>query len=713
MKRMSKYIIMAVLGTLLLSALACGIGEKADIDATVQAALAATQGAQATETGMAASVETAVAATMVAQVSPQAKTGAVIASREVEIFVPPETQGQQPPITVKEVSEPLPPAPEGSTSIGQAHEITSEGELAGPVLITLSYDPAELPPGAQEENLYIATKVGDGWEAVPDGFVDTAHHTVSASVTHFSILGLFESAGEAVYDAVEAAIGDEITSEYFGDLPDGIRYDIYDKRIKPQDVTAVVHAKLSLATKAASGVISFANLVSKTAGMAIGARENPKALATAMGEAVVAEGGGEVGSFAVMMYDSASLGKELGTFLADTSQGNPQLLAAKAAAWVLTAEMEYINANMDQAFADLWEFNPTSVSRLQVYAVYIDAEPWLESLGMGAKGVKFYYYDEGQGEWINYHDDMVYWKVKFEPVEEIAQATTAPPQATATRKPAPTSTPRPTPTPKATPTPMPTATPTRPTGPVTVYVKPDGSGDYPTIQEAVDAVAPGSTIFLDSGTYHLSESLRITRSLSLLGAGMDLTEIVLDQRAAIWFEGEGLFTVEDTTFRQPIDSEGVVLVQDGEIAFRRCRFTGGHTGLSIGGSTTGLVQDCEAVGNSLNGISLRHYAQPKLEGNRCVDNGHDGIIYGENAGGVARNNECSRNGYRGIQVAGEAQPTLEANVCRDNVDAGIAYWDNSGGVARQNECSGNGAGGIVVRDSADPYLVDNYCHNNE
>jgi hypothetical protein len=106
MKHTSRYVIMVMLGVLLLlPALACGIGEKPDLDATVQAALAATQGVQATETGFAVSLETAVAATVQAQASteeiPQAKTGEVIASGAVEIFVPPETQGEQPPITVQ------------------------------------------------------------------------------------------------------------------------------------------------------------------------------------------------------------------------------------------------------------------------------------------------------------------------------------------------------------------------------------------------------------------------------------------------------------------------------------------------------------------------------------------------------------------------------------------------------------------------------------
>lgn len=35
----------------------------------------------------------------------------------------------------------------------------------------------------------------------------------------------------------------------------------------------------------------------------------------------------------------------------------------------------------------------------------------------------------------------------------------------------------------------------------TIVVGPDGSGDYPTIQEAVDAAVPGDVIELEDGTY--------------------------------------------------------------------------------------------------------------------------------------------------------------------------------------------------------------------
>ena len=435
-----------------------------DIEATIQAGIIETQAAQTDN---------------FQEEIPPAKTGEIISAGAVEVFIPPEYQDQPPAISAVAVTEALPPAPDESTSIGQAYEITSQSELSGPVLISISYDPDALSPGVSEENLYIATLIRDEWQVVPDGYVDTANHTVNVSVEHFSFFGIFQSAAAMVYDAVQAAIGDEISSEYFGDLPQQIRYEFYDLEIKPQNVTAVVHAKLSLTTKAASGMISFGNLVSKTAGLAIGAIEGVEDLAWAMGEMIFAEVGdyatdSTAGSFIVSAYDSFDLGREIGKYAYELKDANPSKAAAMASAWILAREMEYINKNMDPAFKDLWKFNTLSGSRLDVYAVYFDAVPWKEELGLGASGVKFYYYDDSNDEWVNYYNDVFVWKMTFEaeeiddmPQADEREAEQAPenvkptnsskPQATVTPK--PTSTPRPTDTPKPTNTPVPTNTP--------------------------------------------------------------------------------------------------------------------------------------------------------------------------------------------------------------------------------------------------------------
>ncbi|MFB0536203.1 MAG: hypothetical protein ACETWR_14600 [Anaerolineae bacterium] len=74
MKHRSQYVVMVMLGILLLlPALACGGGEKPDLEATVQAAVVASREAEATATGVAASVETAVAATVEAKALPEEK----------------------------------------------------------------------------------------------------------------------------------------------------------------------------------------------------------------------------------------------------------------------------------------------------------------------------------------------------------------------------------------------------------------------------------------------------------------------------------------------------------------------------------------------------------------------------------------------------------------------------------------------------------------
>jgi parallel beta-helix repeat protein len=266
--------------------------------------------------------------------------------------------------------------------------------------------------------------------------------------------------------------------------------------------------------------------------------------------------------------------------------------------------------------------------------------------------------------------------------------------------------------------PAPVATPTPPP----IHLEANGSGDYPTLEEAIKTAPVGATIVLGPGTYHLAEPIVANQAVRLVGAGMDQTEIVSGAGGyVLLFSGEGPFTAEDITFRHEGSAEAtVVIVEGGEIAFSHCRFTGGtHAGGSAGGAglllqgtTSGIVQESEAVGNDHTGILVRDQAQPTLVGNVCSDNGAVGITFIDTSGGIARRNECTANDLGGILVAGEAEPTLEENVCNGNGDSGIAYFDGSGGTAVRNDCSRNGRHGILVVSTANPELVDNECHGN-
>lgn len=279
--------------------------------------------------------------------------------------------------------------------------------------------------------------------------------------------------------------------------------------------------------------------------------------------------------------------------------------------------------------------------------------------------------------------------------------------------PAPTGTPTlaPSSIPPSTPSPIP-PTPT----PELIRLEPDGSGDYASLEEAVAAAAPGATILLAPGSYHLVDPFDIRQAIHLMGAGMDQTEIVSEAMGyVIRLAGSGPVIVEGITFRHrgPSPSEGVVRVPGGEISFSNSRFSGeseGTPGLVLLGRTTGTVQGCEFVQNGGYGIVLEDWVNVTLRDNIYSENGFGGIGYFEQSGGVAMRNECTDNPV-GILISDKAQPTLEGNVCADNIEAGIAFINRSGGQARSNQCWGNGVG-IYVEETADPVLEDNDCHDN-
>ena len=249
-----------------------------------------------------------------------------------------------------------------------------------------------------------------------------------------------------------------------------------------------------------------------------------------------------------------------------------------------------------------------------------------------------------------------------------------------------------------------------------VEVRPDGSGDYPTLEEAIEAVPAGWTVRLGRGKYRLKSvirELRIEKTLSLIGAGMEATKVIQERtNCVINYVGSGKFTAAGITFHltgteSSTQTRYVAIIEAGEVLLKECRFKTGRNaaGLALRGHATGLVQGCECVGDDQSvGIEVGGRSTVTLQENRCQGN-YMGLLYHENAGGLAVGNEC----VEGIRVSDEARPTLERNRCRGGGD-GIRYSGNAGGVAKDNHCEEvRGGPGIRVEGSASPTLEGNHC----
>jgi hypothetical protein len=152
-------------------------------------------------------------------------------------------------------------------------------------------------------------------------------------------------------------------------------------------------------------------------------------------------------------------------------------------------------------------------------------------------------------------------------------------------------------------------------GPRTFLVDPAGTGDYPTIQAAIDANTSGGTILLENGVYTGTGNRDITydgKDLTVRSADGDPELCIIDcggseaepHRGFIFNSGEGYTAVlEGVTVRNAWQSAaaGAVYVVGSGPTLRSCRFENNQAsdgaGLFATSSSSVHVEDCRFTGN--------------------------------------------------------------------------------------------------------------------
>ncbi|MBP1466489.1 right-handed parallel beta-helix repeat-containing protein [Candidatus Chloroploca sp. M-50] len=257
--------------------------------------------------------------------------------------------------------------------------------------------------------------------------------------------------------------------------------------------------------------------------------------------------------------------------------------------------------------------------------------------------------------------------------------------------------------------------PSHPSAPITV-------SPHENLAQAVADAPSGAEIHLLAGIYHLAQSLRIDKPLSLRGAGIEATRIVgTSEGAVLHVQGKGLFRLTElSVVYQGTAPASAVDVTDRQLEVQRCCFTGGVSdqrgskrgggGLVLRGQAYGTVADCVCRLNQW-GIAATDNVQPVLIDNLCSANREAGIFYKDRAKGIAKRNVCIGNKVYGMYVSAEASPGLENNMCRES-DYGIAYTDTAGGFAIGNTCIANARDAMRIERTASPSLVANVCNYN-
>ena len=266
--------------------------------------------------------------------------------------------------------------------------------------------------------------------------------------------------------------------------------------------------------------------------------------------------------------------------------------------------------------------------------------------------------------------------------------------------------------PTKTPTPTPTPTPI----PNILHIEADGSGDFATLQEALEFVPEGGTIILSSGTFMLEKPVDVNISIDITGSGQE--DSIIDSSAAGYvfrFIGDQSVVLNDLSIDHHGDKDAdIIMVEGGEISILRCVIRhGNEAALRIRGNTVGRIQN-SWFRNSMIGILIEDQAQPVIDSNQIMFNS-SGIVYKDEASGEAINNRLAENHQSSIEVNNHAVPMLRNNEIGsylNNFDGqfGIRYQDFSGGMASGNICLGQNMFEIFVADSAEPEFENNDCY---
>lgn len=153
-----------------------------------------------------------------------------------------------------------------------------------------------------------------------------------------------------------------------------------------------------------------------------------------------------------------------------------------------------------------------------------------------------------------------------------------------------------------------------------LVVAADGSGDYPTVQQALDAVPSGqtqvTTIFIKKGTYKEKLTLAAGKNfVRLLGEDAATTVLTYDDYAqkktadgkdigtsnsASFFVRATDFSAENITFANsagPVGQALAIWVGGDRISFKNCRFLGNQDTIYTGGRRQ-YYQDCYIEGTT-------------------------------------------------------------------------------------------------------------------
>jgi len=243
----------------------------------------------------------------------------------------------------------------------------------------------------------------------------------------------------------------------------------------------------------------------------------------------------------------------------------------------------------------------------------------------------------------------------------------------------------------------------------------------------------GSTLTFAPGTYELARPLLLTRSVTIIGAGVDETIISSTSAdAAIVIVGQGELIMRDVRVEHVGDAvASVILSFNRPLDVADVHLSGGIAD-EDGGAGNGLVLTDETFGaaplepaepprsvianaviadNAGAGIALSGAVNPSIENSEIARNGVCGICFFGAARGAVANSFVHENDF-GMQIGDQATPRFDSNTISQNVTAGMVVLGTAAPVIAGNTFEANREVAIAIQEASSPMLSGNTFRDN-
>ena len=237
----------------------------------------------------------------------------------------------------------------------------------------------------------------------------------------------------------------------------------------------------------------------------------------------------------------------------------------------------------------------------------------------------------------------------------------------------------------------------------------DGSGDYVSIQEAIDASHSGDTIWIKAGTYAEDVTVHSKDGLKIIGERMDLVILSGLKRVGTLHIGKWPYGAKN------VEIHNLTVIQHGGLGLGI--FNGGGlllkhihvNGMVFGQEVDNVrLENCVIGGSETTGVAFAN-SKATLLGNFIHDNDH-GVAIGGNSEVLLKHNVITRSLFEGIMVNDNAKAIAIQNTIVRN-GGGIAFHDTTQGEVHGNILT-QGKVGFLFSPKSETQLSYNALYAN-